>query len=535
MPCRAIHAEVCPPMTRVRRIRRHPGVRGQRHTEVRGTGRHASLKAARHGTRVRGRDRGRAFRGQGFTLTELMIATVILLIVIIATSKIFGTASDVAGLGEANADILQEAAAIERQIRADFARLSYDAFFAIQSNAVRNDFNGGPLLDPNRSPIDRIRSDQLIFFATGLENTRNFNVSGFQNFANAQSQQSAAARVYYGHAFQIPDAPAVHDATVDWSPWRAGAITLADRDGGGNTNFTAPVVPPSRWLLSRQVVLLANDGGDFNDYYGAANAAQDIWDAELRNGRVDIAGSTLDTVRHGVLRNGDNDFTTVDPWSEQAVMIADAFFFPRAERIPALDSSDANNPDFVRREDLALTSHVIAVGCSEFRVDWTYHNGKGAFDFDGIANSGDELRGVVMPDPHPQMWFGLDDLRALGNSPDYDDLRSDGRYNDVVRYLDWVNAGLGAGSIFPAAIERPILVGGGAPNLQYRAFFGPHRDEPRDVIDIDGDGDTLELILDAGYTPWPDAVRITMTLHDARGRLGNGRTFQFIVELPRRE
>ena len=94
-------------------------------------------------------------RRNGFTLTELMIATVVLLIVVIATSKIFGTASDVTGMGEATADIMQEAAAIEQQIRSDFERLSYNGYFAIKSHAVRNDFNigtTGEMLDPNRSP-----------------------------------------------------------------------------------------------------------------------------------------------------------------------------------------------------------------------------------------------------------------------------------------------------------------------------------------------------------------------------------------------
>ena len=33
------------------------------------------------------------------------------------------------------------------------------------------------------------------------------------------------------------------------------------------------------------------------------------------------------------------------------------------------------------------------------------------------------------------------------------------------------------------------------------------------------------------YTPWPSALRITMTLHDAAGRLDAGREVQFVVHL----
>ena len=56
-------------------------------------------------------------RRRAFTLTELLVAVTILIVVIVATAKIFGTVGRVAGLGEAGAAVLQEAAAIERQIR----------------------------------------------------------------------------------------------------------------------------------------------------------------------------------------------------------------------------------------------------------------------------------------------------------------------------------------------------------------------------------------------------------------------------------
>ena len=50
--------------------------------------------------------RTRFVRG-GFTLTELMVAVVVLLVIILAVGRIFGTASEVVKAGEANADILQ--------------------------------------------------------------------------------------------------------------------------------------------------------------------------------------------------------------------------------------------------------------------------------------------------------------------------------------------------------------------------------------------------------------------------------------------
>ena len=94
--------------------------------------------------------RARALR-RGFTLTELLVAIVVLLVIILAVGRIFGTASTVVKNGEANADILQEAAAVEQLIRNDLARISDEGFMIIQCIGVRNDVNtvvnGGPLLD----------------------------------------------------------------------------------------------------------------------------------------------------------------------------------------------------------------------------------------------------------------------------------------------------------------------------------------------------------------------------------------------------
>ena len=53
-------------------------------------------------------------RSLGFTLTELMVAVVVLLVIILAVGRIFGTASDVVKAGEANANILQEISEIGR-------------------------------------------------------------------------------------------------------------------------------------------------------------------------------------------------------------------------------------------------------------------------------------------------------------------------------------------------------------------------------------------------------------------------------------
>ena len=61
----------------------------------------------------------------------------------------------------------------------------------------------------------------------------------------------------------------------------------------------------------------------------------------------------------------------------------------------------------------------------------------------------------------------------------------------------------------------------------YEAIFGYNQDTPIDPA-------TGLPDVDLAYTPWPSAIRITMTLHDTATRLEAGREIQFVINLPRR-
>ena len=115
---------------------------------------------------------------RAFTVIELLVAVVVLLAVIIATSKIFNTASKVSSTGEATADILQQATVIEEQMRRDLDAICRDGYMAIQCVAVRNDVNreasgnaNAPLVNPQLDANAIIRCDQLVFFSAGTENS----------------------------------------------------------------------------------------------------------------------------------------------------------------------------------------------------------------------------------------------------------------------------------------------------------------------------------------------------------------------------
>ncbi len=293
-----------------------------------------------------------------FTLTEMLIAIAVLLVVILATSSIFSTAQRVSSLGEANSDILQQANAIERVIRNDFKRITRDGFFAVQCVGVPNDINKpqtGRLLDPTRDDDAEIRSDQLFFFTEGLAaSTR-----ALDSYANASSDQvgldkPAPAQSYYSSVFYSPGVQvkiqpyqndpvggdildidreglenADNEGLYPWSYYPAGDLPFQRWPSGANAASNVPLLPESteNWILCRQSTLLGDDdgsrqtgGGDVGntgDYFmsgdagGDPNSAPSIFydpfnDGSIRfrpdliNSRVDIAATERDTLRQEV-------------------------------------------------------------------------------------------------------------------------------------------------------------------------------------------------------------------------------------------
>ena len=60
--------------------------------------------------------------------------------------------------------------------------------------------------------------------------------------------------------------------------------------------------------------------------------------------------------------------------------------------------------------------------------------------------------------------------------------------------------------------------------MVYEAFFGLNQTNPLDATGVPH--------VDMGYTPWPSAIRVTLTLHDTGLRLESGRDVEFVINLP---
>lgn len=486
-----------------------------------------------------------------FTLTELMVAVVVLLVVIIGIARIFSTASQVTSVGQATASVSQEIAAIQRLIREDFKRLSHEGLFIIQSRSVRNNINGPTqLLNPSLPPDARIRADQLVFFTQGVAGSTSARVSE----GASTKGQGAMARVYYGHGFQVPGAPPADyvvgnpyqsdaydvDPSAVVFPWNNFPVDLVATEysttglGGNPYSFTSagsiPLVQPEarQWLLVRQpVILVDDDQNPPNDdsktvYMNQVMAARSLLyddpaaglSPQIRDGRVDAAASRINDLRARIA-------VSFDPWyqiggnnDQRDFILNQLMYYPRAER----------QAPSGHRVDQALTNTVLGSACSNFIVEWTYDAGVG----DAVNVNGVQYRGAIIDRTRPVQWFGMEDTTA----PD----------RGVRSFTNWNSDSDGDGyppiqseTIFPENIEGNYTPGSSDLEV-YAAVFGFNQSQP---FDIDGIASTLEPsatygepIPEIAYTPWPTAVRITMTLHDPKGALESGVEVQFVIRLP---
>ena len=402
----------------------------------------------------------------GFTLIELMVAVVVLLAILIAVGRIFSTVITVSASGIAIAETLQQATAIEQQLRADIAKVSREGFIAIRHVAVPNDMNGYLLIDDSQPPEAIIRFDQLVFIRLGVATP-----TGINPYLGAFFGQTLVSKVYYGHGVSFPTLTSYKegydvyaqdpvlliesfDTQQVVTPWFQGAVGWVERKytsnnvdnfdltgESGTTNATQP--PPSRWVLLRQSTSQGDDDKapraypDKKSYVNSGIATHSLFPSDPRftslsenniyphvnNGRVDIVSTHLGDVRNSVMYDGDNarswqsfNSTILD----QQELIASLLQWPRVEP----------EPSSVYRQEVMLMKSALAQGCVSFQVEWTYDEGVGeAVDIDGVKYPGYEY-----PNLSPQPWWGGSSRNSNGAIV-FDTL--DDYHDDSISLEDW--------------------------------------------------------------------------------------------------
>jgi hypothetical protein len=393
-----------------------------------------------------------------------------------------------------------------------------------------------------------------------------------------------SSRVYWGHGIQLALKEAdgtpgsimyAHDFKLDFDypllPWHRGQYdtvrTVYRRTAGaspddydvinaGPEDATQP--PASSWVLTRHAVVMADDGDANPERFMYANrTAYWIDHHPVFHGRVDGVSQQLSDIRRLVtlapadyVCNGQT--VSARPWFDRRYGPGDqrsviAALSGRLGDLPVYTRAERVAPG-MQRVDQALTNHVIGTACSSFTVDWTWAPGTGALrDPDGnlvVAPGADLTLGtvddivltgmVVNADPvnepafREQPWFGLEDPQRgvyMYGTDANGDLKP-----DLWPWWDW------AATIAPDNVEEMVFQN--QTVAVYEAIFGYNR---QGVLNDDGNPDPViyatgdPACTRVGYTPWPSAIRITMTLHDQRQRFGEGREVQFVVDLPRRQ
>jgi hypothetical protein len=222
--------------------------------------------------------------------------------------------------------------------------------------------------------------------------------------------------------------------------------------------------------------------------------------------------------------------------------------YPRVEKA-ALGAS---------RVELMLAAPVLAAHCSNFKVEWTWNDGVGrewfgpeGFESDGSIN-GDEPIGMYIRPGAQRPWFGLDDnipgsqTRPISASwliPLQDALPNTTTWGGIGFPL--IVAEDTADHVY-CSVEGPrnpannTVIWQTADNQDgkrvYQAVFGLNQNDPSaTAVDFQvRNADNTGKAYRGPYTPLPSALRITIRLHDALGRIEGGREYQFIVDLPKR-
>ncbi len=373
-----------------------------------------------------------------FTLTELLIAVGVLVVVVVAAARIFGAASKVSSVAEANADLLQTAAAIEAQVRADFANIPPNSFLVLQQVEV-NQRGGIQTLDPALGNAE-IRADQIAFFSRGARPTQQF--VGYDQLqplgstvAPAWPPESTVARIYYGHGLlastlQQGFGPLSYDGTnAPVVPWISGAVETQNWQTGAPQTGTPRITAakPSLWPLARIATLMTTDGL-LNQRFastGANNATQRLFtgsgnlsvqlgplssvpptgatpfDPLWTSSRVDICKWQMDDLLTQMAYQYNTSgipsslpFTrAVGPWQGPSTRLRMlqtlAPWGINATKASPSDASSPNANHFVAyprvekaalgsaRAEQMIAAPVLAANCSSFKVEWTWDDGVG--------------------------------------------------------------------------------------------------------------------------------------------------------------
>jgi prepilin-type N-terminal cleavage/methylation domain-containing protein len=530
-------------------------------------------------------------RPAGFTLVELMVSIALVLIIILGVNAVFKMASDTINVGMALSAADRENRAVQSVVNSDFQTgvFTDGPMLLIRGERVaafRNaadeaaDRDGNPLTidldNNNREGEPNVRGERI---SPAEVNTRNHRIDRVSFFANhlfrrqtgtdsgnvsqyVDDGASNEAYIWYGHLDQPDFSTQITAGRFEHVSPNDPSVT--DKAKKINNYYATD------WILGRSVMLVRETPvvpGQLNppnyfDYDPAArlsplSSKSRARDADAQGvralvpwSRYDLAQTSINTFRQTLLAdifsNG-QDIDSADTWYE---ILAGEWGHPTNARFQGYPYPDRPLSGY----GVARTVPVFVPGCTQFIVEYagdylgqnadtqsaqqgqilgTYLDGP-----NGIDGQVDFV--VVQDKPHPNLpavpvrrirWYGFprntdtfNDLTGptiagpLGAGNNHNALR------DVVPLRDvLMAAGATIGPDFFEHFERMPPVG------NYAAPQGGLDADPRRVRYYAAWG---PADLARGSRTRPKMIRITMTIDDPNGRLSDGQTYEYVMDLP---
>ena len=467
-----------------------------------------------------------ARRFSGFSILELLVAVAITVLLLALVSLVITPVRSMVTIAAANMELSQYASVLEATMRDDVRRMNKNGVLVIKTQVIGVDETGEGTI----SAFERHDLDQMAFFSAGPWISQRFQLSQNQNAYDtgvSRTFRAAEARVWYGHmAASAAGADPINNSGTgtDFLKWVLGRQALLLTPGYpalDATVATHKVGAQSVWTMNNPAV--AAVPANYPAYGAPFTAAANLQHQGIMQGTVDTtAAHTSADVRNVIMTAtaapsgypatlaGQGAFTVWDTNAGTNTTPSGSTTLGRlaqANHISALCYRIYGQALFpsgstLDRDAVMRTHATIAPNCSDFKIEWA-----GDFDptYAGVdVNTLADGTGVASGNPAtttlPIHWYG-------GYNTSTGARKTTGNVN-----IDRTD---GTTTVTPLTISN------------YTAAFG----------------------YDRTVTPWPRLIRVTVKLHDARGSLHDmyintggpngaagalpdGRTYQFVLEIP---
>ncbi len=534
----------------------------------------------------------RARARRAFTISELIVAVGVAVVLIVGIGRLFSTTRTTISTGEASAQLTQNGRALERLLRNDFAGLirNGQAYLVIRNERlgsgpdVLSRFNRRrgvylSLADEEAgNDLGTVRLDQILFFSSGDFASYQYRNPWFgQENIIARNDAAPVARVWWGHGLRDPN-PRDGIEGIKGGLGVAGYVAQF-ADERGQFSLTGPDTANKyarEWVLARQPALLltraqagcdrpGNQGTDMQLNFAPSpiemfNEFDPYWDdaryfypppvngRDIRRrfspGYVDLIDMDLPTVMESVIEYGwrTNRSTGVrefypDPLDAIYPGLTGTLGGRDWQQDITVDVNEDPPPYITDPAHKAQLNRISEQWGRQQRYRMMYSTGR--IRVETALPSTERLRQMLT---HATLLQGCSSFEVAWST---------GQVNYPEGDLIWydINNPANPYAAHPGMTRQDLVDQTPLnPKTWYLTEVLPPSSGISDsfttVPAVEPQNNDLYYAVFGAFVPrdqnasraeawpWPKLIRIRMRLHDARGHIGGGREFEFIFNLP---